>query len=399
MKLRNLAVIAPLLTLLLAAPLASADALCTYGALYVGSNPGASNDAHSAATAASAISSSASCSSDTGAGRCATYSATAGNIPVGATSGSCWASYTTSYASGAKAFWFAFTGTCESHGKVTHAGTTRCDEPAPPTGAPTDSDCAATQGQTGNSYKQYFAYDQPNKVLNCTPGGCGLNAPTYDLSGNVLAVATYTYTGQNCADHGKDTTQAIDPTAPTYVTNNTTNTTTTTIDNSTGAVTSTTTTRSSSNTVTSGGADQAIIDGLDAINDTLGGLSGGGSGGATAAEIGDALTDPENEDKPDPGTYGDDAEGIIGGTEDAMDAYYDTVGEGLGDATDGGGWSSTMGGLIPSYSCSDFNMEVHGIEIELKCSDTATLRAILAWFVYAGTVAALFYLVTEKPTA
>jgi len=266
------------------------------------------------------------------------------------------------------------------------------------TGAPTDYECSYYTGQT---YKQFSAWDAPVKIVDCSPSACGLGSPSYDTSAQSFLVITYTYTGQNCADHSKTPTLTPDETAPVYTGTKQDSIVTNVIDNSTGAVTSTTTTTVSTTTSTQGGIDGAILDKLGDIDTGIAGIGSGS--GASAGDIGDAvgdaLKDPDEDSKPDVGDYTGDAEGIIGGMEGSMDDFADTVGEGLGTSTDDPGWSSTVGGLLPSYSCSDFSMTVHGITIDLKCSDTVLLRQILAFFFYAFTVAALFYLATERPTA
>lgn len=321
------------------------------------------------------------------------------SLPAGVSDGWMWGPGSGACAPGDvcyRHFYYFTSGVCPS--PTTYNATTHlCEEPdaedsTPDDTTPSDDNCST---RTGHEYKRITGWENPLVIPNCSPTGCALSAPSIDTSSAVIVVYTFTYTGQNCADHSVPHDNVPDLTAPQYTKNTQETTTTTEVDPDTGEVTTVTTRQTNTTTTTSGGETQALIDAIAGIE----GGTGGASAGDIGTAVGDALEDPDNEDKPEVGDFAGDVEGIIGGTEDAMDAYADTVGEGLGDGTDGGGWSSNMAGLVPSYSCSDYTMTVHGISVELQCADTVLLRQILGWFVYAGTVAALFYLVTERPTA
>jgi len=291
--------------------------------------------------------------------------------------------------------------TCNSPYSLNVSGTCVNPDGLPaPDGTPADNDCNRFSGEY---YKQLSSYGNPAIVKDCAPNGCGLGSPSYDLSGAVIVLITYPYTGSNCADHSKDTSTATNPTASRYTETKEETKTTAETNTSTGEPGTITETKTTTTTTISGGPTQALIDKLDDINGTLSGISGS-SGGASAGDIGDAvgdaLKDPDDDDKPDPGEYTGAAEDSIGAAEDQMDTAADQVGasDEVGDATSDPGFGSAIGALIPSASCADYTMTVYtGHTISITCAQTSLWRSILAWFFYGGTIVALFYMFTERP--
>jgi len=301
-------------------------------------------------------------------------------------------------------YWFAANSNtanlapCPTSGEVADATTSKCQAAPPtPSTAPSDSDCSS---YSGKNYHRFTSWGNPVAVIDCSPSGCGLGTPSVTYGTSIIDYS-YAYTGQNCASHGKTPTDVPDLTAPkqTEVKDDSTITTTDTrIDPNTGQTVTTTTTHST--TTTQGGGTQSIV---DAIGD-LGTALGGGGTGASASDIGDAvgdaLKDPDEDTKPDVADYTGDAEGIIGGTEDQMDEYTSGVdGGGIGDGTDDPGFASAVGGLIPSYSCSDYTMSIPmtGESVSITCGDTSLWRSILGFFFYGATVVGLFMFLTERP--